>query len=182
MIPLTYYINGSSSQFGFGFFKFAFCFLSLSLPLHFMICALKKSKLWLSDPGNGGSVQKGQTCYSASRKTKFYLPETEGEGEDWTDDRMMLSRIFKKSCWKIRKRHASEGWFQPLQVLYLGCQGKGEEGMESLTGMVVIRFMCQLRLVKESWSFSAVWIASWRHGCTWSSEQAVCMCAWELLD
>lgn len=32
---------------------------------------------------------------------------------------------------------------------YLGCQGKGEEGIEFVTGMVVNRLMCQLRLVKK---------------------------------
>lgn len=97
--------------------------------------------------------------------------------EDWTDDRMVLTRVMKNPAEKSEKavllKVDSSLWNN------LGCQEKGEEGMGSVTGMVVT---CQLRLVKKSWSFSAVWIASWRHGCTRSSEQAICMCAWELLD
>lgn len=77
-----------------------------------------------------------------------------GEGEDWTDDGMMLIRVMKNPAEKSEKavllKVNSSLWN------YLRCQGKGEEGMESVTEMVVTRLRCQLRLVKKSWSFSDV--------------------------
>lgn len=54
---------------------------------------------------------------------------TKGEGEDWSDDRIILIRVMKKSSWKTRNSRASESWFQPVKLPGVPGKGWGRDGV-----------------------------------------------------
>lgn len=180
MMPLIYCINGSLIQ---SSSSSLLCFLRYSLILHFVIYVLKNKSC------DEEVIQaKVNLCRSAkhaaqnaTRKTQLYLAKLR---------RKKKIGLMAESCWpgSWKILHSFFWFFSfwkliPVSASSLrGMPGEGEEGMEFMRGMVANWFTCWLRLVKKSWSFSAVWFAAWRYGCTWSLEQTVCICVWKLLD
>lgn len=105
-------------------------------------------------------MQKCQACHNATRKTQLYPPELKRK----------RTELRAEWCWagSLKILHSFFWFFSfwrliPISASSLpGMPEEGEEAMETMTGIVVNGFMCWMRLLKKSWSFSAIWIAGWR--------------------